>query len=423
MLGTSLSSFSMIPEGITVPHPTTTSWRRRTLKACANCRRDKIKCDGGRPCSSCIKKRFQCVDGCEPCRKARVRCEHDKPCKRCREHGLECKDETEHTPSSPIFSSVDLTSAVAYPPGPSAASTEAPQNSRLKTSERVKLACLSCRRDNKKCDDERPCRRCVARDQDCIHVGNDGKQAKPRCNGCRQDNRKCEDARPCKRCVCKGIECVDAPRKGRGYGIRVKAACTGCRRDKVRCDGGRPCARCKRKGVQCVAQPCAQCQLEGRSARACKHATPNEPPLPNVSHEDSSSSSQMPTSQFRAVPSASSYHTMAAPLPQYASSSQSAQLAGVQHIPEVHVSHYPVQSTFAPVPNIAHYSLPARVDANPLGPGSTHAYSSFAPTYFPTEQTSSADVQYCEFSMAASTHNYGHHDPSGRMVSAERYVG
>jgi hypothetical protein len=108
---------------------------------------DKIRCDGARsvikslsmdyllidtslsrPCGGCAKKGYsaeQCKDSCEPCRRARVRCEDGKPCRRCRTTQLECRDET--TMSTPAH------------PRPMRGGTD-----------RAKLACSSCRRDNKK---------------------------------------------------------------------------------------------------------------------------------------------------------------------------------------------------------------------------------------------------------------------------------
>lgn len=87
-----------------------------------------------RPCGGCAKKGYsveQCKYGCEPCRRARVRCEDGKPCQRCRMMQLECRDET----TMPILRS--STPSVA------------PQSVRGST-DRAKLACSSCRRDNKK---------------------------------------------------------------------------------------------------------------------------------------------------------------------------------------------------------------------------------------------------------------------------------
>ena len=87
-----------------------------------------------RPCGGCAKKGYsaeQCKDGCEPCRHARVRCEDGKPCRRCRMMQLECRDETS---MSSLRSS---TSPV-------------PSRSVRGGTDRAKLACSSCRRDNKK---------------------------------------------------------------------------------------------------------------------------------------------------------------------------------------------------------------------------------------------------------------------------------
>lgn len=73
------------------------------------------------------------------------------------------------------------------------------------------------------CDDQRPCSRCIARSEECVHVGRGPKLVKLRCEGCREDNKRCEDPRPCKYCVESNKPCVLVPRKGRGHGTRVKA--------------------------------------------------------------------------------------------------------------------------------------------------------------------------------------------------------
>ena len=84
--------------------------------------------------------------------------------------------------------------------------------------------CLHAELDmNDQCDDQRPCSRCIARSEECIHVARGPKLVKLRCEGCRADNKRCEDSRPCKFCVEGGKECIAVPRKGRGHGTRVKA--------------------------------------------------------------------------------------------------------------------------------------------------------------------------------------------------------
>jgi hypothetical protein len=86
------------------------------------------------PCGGCAKKGLtaeQCIVGCEACRRARIRCEEGKPCRRCRDMNLECTDGGTITIQPPLT-----------PPHPSGKSN--------RVGDRVKLACLSCRRDNKK---------------------------------------------------------------------------------------------------------------------------------------------------------------------------------------------------------------------------------------------------------------------------------
>ncbi|KAI9464746.1 hypothetical protein HD554DRAFT_2175079 [Boletus coccyginus] len=98
-------------------------------------RRDKIRCDGAKPCGACVKKGYtidQCIDGCESCRKARVRCEGGKPCQRCRELDQECVEE-------------QVTTAMRSDVVPPVFVLRNRQKN-----ERAKLACQNCRRDNKK---------------------------------------------------------------------------------------------------------------------------------------------------------------------------------------------------------------------------------------------------------------------------------
>ncbi|KAF8906248.1 hypothetical protein CPB84DRAFT_1770349 [Gymnopilus junonius] len=227
-------------------------WPRRASKACAGCRRDKTRCDGARPCGGCIKKGYtadQCTDGCESCRRARLRCEDGRPCRRCLEMEIDCAEESNVLGQRPLTP---------------------PLTSRAARGDRAKLACSSCRRDNKKCDDQRPCSRCIARGDECIHIARGPKLVKLRCEGCRIDNKRCEDSRPCKYCIDSSKQCVIVPRKGRGHGTRVKAACMSCRRDKIRCNGDRPCTSCVKKGCECIERACNTCSREGKAAE-CPH--------------------------------------------------------------------------------------------------------------------------------------------------------
>ncbi|KAJ7334249.1 hypothetical protein DFH08DRAFT_707408, partial [Mycena albidolilacea] len=194
-------------------------------------RRDKTRCDGARPCGGCTRKRVQCLDGCDPCRRARARCEKTggDSCARCDLKELICTEDAQGAPPPPR----------ASPPA----------------AERVKTACQGCKNDNKKCDDQRPCARCVARSEMCVPLpARARKNTKTRCEACRKGNFRCDDARPCPNCVSAGIECVNPARKGPGCGTRVRAACIHCRRNKVRCDGERPCAGCTRRGWECQEQ-------------------------------------------------------------------------------------------------------------------------------------------------------------------------
>ncbi|KAI6130145.1 hypothetical protein EV401DRAFT_1923940, partial [Pisolithus croceorrhizus] len=238
-----------VPSSFPASDIVTSTWPKRTAKV-----RDKIRCDGARPCGACVKKGYtvdQCTDGCESCRRARARCEGGKPCLRCRDMHLECAEEQ----------TVPLVRSETAPP-------ILVLRSSRRRGERAKLACLSCRRDNKKCEDQRPCSRCVARSEECVHVVRGPKSVKLRCESCRQENRKCEEARPCQQCIEQGKECVNVQRRSRGHGTRVKKwlarnLSSACRRDKVRCEGVRPCANCVKKGYQCTNRICMMCISHG----------------------------------------------------------------------------------------------------------------------------------------------------------------
>ncbi|KAI0255868.1 hypothetical protein BJV78DRAFT_580019 [Lactifluus subvellereus] len=221
--------------------------------------------DESRPCAGCRKKGLtaeQCVYGCEACRRALARCEGGAPCLRCVSMHLNCA----HGAILPLTT----------------------LQSRGKSDKRAKLACKNCRRDNKKvssqrtnanegrapsltdalhsqCEDQRPCKRCVLRGDECIHVARGPKLVKVRCQPCRETNRRCEDARPCQSCSTHGEMCINPPKKGRVNGTRVKVACVKCRQDKVRCDGQRPCASCGRKGIVCQDRDTSSRRHHGRS--------------------------------------------------------------------------------------------------------------------------------------------------------------
>ena len=136
------------------------------------------------------------------------------PCLRCAELQIICEEETSLS-TSLLGMPLSRPESINFP---MKASTAHPNAIRSKPSERAKLACLACRRwvyhrfpyvriilipfmcfsamlfnlirDNKKCDDQRPCARCKTRSEECIHVARRPKVVKLRCQACREENRK-----------------------------------------------------------------------------------------------------------------------------------------------------------------------------------------------------------------------------------------
>ncbi len=113
-----------------------------------------------------MHRRLRCMSGCAACRRSRELCDGRNPCRNCDERHLVCEDEV----SSPVARH-EVVPPTMPPP--------------VRTGERAKLACLACRRDNKKCGDQRPCARCISRSEECIHVNRGPKIVKSRCQACR----------------------------------------------------------------------------------------------------------------------------------------------------------------------------------------------------------------------------------------------
>ncbi|KAG5721379.1 hypothetical protein E4T56_gene12958 [Termitomyces sp. T112] len=117
---------------------------------------------------------------------------------------------------------------------------------RANGSERAKLACTNCRRDNKKCDDQRPCARCA-------------KDVEKTANVAKMSDRAPIVSNPVNH-VLRNLG------KAEDMVLELKRLV----RDKIRCDGVRPCASCVRKGLECIERACKNCSREGRAAE-CTH--------------------------------------------------------------------------------------------------------------------------------------------------------
>ncbi|EKX50345.1 hypothetical protein GUITHDRAFT_161937 [Guillardia theta CCMP2712] len=70
------------------------------------------------------------------------------------------------------------------------------------------------------------------------------------CGNCRRLKTKCDNTRPCSRCLARGIAstCTDWAKDKPESRKQVSKACEPCRRLKERCDDERPCKRCCKRG-------------------------------------------------------------------------------------------------------------------------------------------------------------------------------
>eukprot|EP00960_Hanusia_phi_P065712 766193-Hanusia_phi.AAC.1 len=178
---------------------------------------------------------------------------------------------------------------------------------------RALVACLRCKLNKVRCDENRPCTRCLRQgcSQTCLAysmrptvamipaiLSQDPSRDRPQgwsgsgkkrwsCEGCRQKKVRCSTDRPCSKCggslaqacrdclesmaPCWGAlpvplatrkEDWEAWRESRALFQKrrrqVGRACERCRQSKVGCDESRPCVRCMRAGQACTANQAAE---------------------------------------------------------------------------------------------------------------------------------------------------------------------
>ncbi|EPQ56249.1 hypothetical protein GLOTRDRAFT_138033 [Gloeophyllum trabeum ATCC 11539] len=152
--------------------------------------------------------------------------------------------------------------------------------------------------------------------------------------------------------------------------------------------------------------------VQHASARASIAST-NHVPKPGIPYEAPSTSLQAdqyqdPSASYQNIdPSLQLHHSVG--------------VAGVQHTPEVHVPHYPVQTSYQQhIPNIPPF--PMHPQSHPGMMQHAEAYASLPSTShsmmdFPMPQNQGG--HYSNFSVMES--DYAAQDFQGRMVSAERF--
>ena len=103
---------------------------RRAMQACFRCRRQKLRCLGGRPCARCVKANTEC------------------------DFANENTGNIAHPPNAPI-------------------STPQPHEQQGQQERRAMQACFRCRRQKLRCLGGKPCARCVKTNNEC-DFGNPG---------------------------------------------------------------------------------------------------------------------------------------------------------------------------------------------------------------------------------------------------------
>jgi len=261
---------------------------------------------------------------CIPCRHVKLKCDEQKPCRRCVRHwgyivaNSVCVSWREELrpfdADAPDGVAAGEQADVEGEPGQKQlqmggrAEETASQSEAPAKRHQVSRACEPCRRKKLKCEDTRPCSRCVRKGTACtgptlsyevmvedrqrssemLPRGGDGftieeskflpfnelqlnrrrAQVAQACGPCKRSKVKCDDVRPCSRCVKEGPAMMRACSEG--FGItdslqaqalagrpvsrRVPSSCERCRRSKLKCDMERPCRNCVSHGdsMKCI---------------------------------------------------------------------------------------------------------------------------------------------------------------------------
>lgn len=231
---------------------------------CDYCMKVQRRCDGNRPCGTCIQRQMSCTEqteatkdlipernrhllpvpkiadkeklpnytACQNCKIRKARCAEERPCPSCVKYGFTCE------PCAPMEKHVPL-----------------------------EEKCRRCRSRGFTCNGESPCGSCQTAGKICVRF--DAKK-EPKCGFCRQGSLACNRGRPCSSCIKNGNVCAYVDADGlvkRFYNLPEKEdipsdedECTTCQYKKRHCSGTEPCYRCVKLG-----EPVCTYRKAGRS--------------------------------------------------------------------------------------------------------------------------------------------------------------
>ncbi|EKX33164.1 hypothetical protein GUITHDRAFT_120645 [Guillardia theta CCMP2712] len=173
----------------------------RALAACLRCKIGKLKCDDTRPCtrcqrqgcgSTCLAYGSKSVEdlrrgssamvcgekqrSCEGCRRRKIRCSKGRPCSHCGVRNLlhACRDCLGGITAISVMARWEGSPA----PLPGYGAEGPPEDASLWRPRRKQVgrACLRCRLSKVGCDDSRPCSRCARAAQTCSEPPRGGVQ-------------------------------------------------------------------------------------------------------------------------------------------------------------------------------------------------------------------------------------------------------
>mmetsp|Transcript_26300 Transcript_26300/g.86418 ORF Transcript_26300/g.86418 Transcript_26300/m.86418 type:complete len:406 (+) Transcript_26300:95-1312(+) len=275
--------------------------------------------------SSLSRRRKVRNGACIPCRHVKLKCDEEKPCRRCIRHWGYLLAHSVCVSWREDLRSLDADAPDGVTVGEQADVASEGRARQIQMGGRVEekaggpsevapakrhqvsRACEPCRRKKLKCEDTRPCSRCVRKGTMCSgpmlsadvieddnqkvkgghvkgeafaigenkflpfnesHLNRRRVQVAQACVPCKRSKVKCDDVRPCSRCVKEGPVMIRACSQGLGslegfqahvvsarpVGRRVPSSCERCRRSKLKCDMERPCRNCVSHGdsIKCI---------------------------------------------------------------------------------------------------------------------------------------------------------------------------
>ena len=263
------------------------------IEKCDYCMKKSRRCDGNRPCGTCVKDRRRCKEPtedtkslraelaeskyksglkgnvasrvpddrkCDYCMKRKYLCDGNRPYSTCIKDKKLCQEQTESTKSLIPEENRSLPQSRQIEPALTEKCDRCYKTKQNCITNSPNKKCRACIRDGRTC---RPISPTAVPKETWGPIG--GVPREERCNTCRKKYRMCDGETPCSNCLKHGEDCVPyEPRAG----VPPEQKCFRCNNRQLKCDGQFPCATCTKLKKMCVplkdkkSPKCAHCRLK-----------------------------------------------------------------------------------------------------------------------------------------------------------------